>query len=64
MWMGVPCRIKYKSNLGHKAVYNSPMPYFIAFMMISSEFSEDPNEQINPWPKHNLMVLDKMMMNV
>ena len=65
MWMGVPRHTKYKSNPGHKTVYNSDMPYFIALMMTGPEFSEDPeNEQINPWPERNPMTLDKMMMNV
>ena len=65
MQTGVPRRTKYKSNLGHKAVYNSAIPYLMALMMTGSEFFEDPeNEQINPWPKCNPMAQDKMMMNV
>ena len=41
------------------------MPYLMALIMTGLEFSEDPeNEQINPWPKRNLMALDKMIMNV
>ena len=65
MWIGVLCRTKYKSNKEHKVVYNNAMLYFIALMITGFEFSEDPeNEQINPWPKSNPMVLDKMMMNV
>ena len=65
MWTGVPRRTKYESNLGHKAVYDCPIPYLMALMMTGPEFSEDlENEQINPWPEGNPMALDKIMMNV
>ncbi len=65
IWTGVPRRTKYKSNLGHKAVYNCAMLYLMALMMTGPEFSEDPeNEQINSWPERNPMSLDKMMINV
>ena len=62
--MGVLCRTKYKYNPRHKAIYNSAIPYLMALIMISFEFSEDPeNEQINFWPKHNPIALDKIMIN-
>lgn len=61
----VQCHIKYESNLGHKAIYNCAIPYLIALIMTSSEFSEDPkNEQINFWPERNLMTLNKMIINM
>ena len=65
LWTGVLHCTKYKSNPEHKAVYNSVMPYFVALLMTSPEFSEDPkNEQINLWPEYNPITLDKMMMNM
>ena len=65
MWTGVARRTKYESNPGHKAVYNSVMPYLMALMMTGPEFFEDPkNEEINPWLKRNPIALDKMMINV
>ncbi len=33
MWTGVPSRTKYKSNLGHKAVYNCAIPYLMTLMI-------------------------------
>ena len=37
----------------------------MALVMTGFEFFEDlENKQINPWPEHNPMSLDKMMMNV
>ena len=37
----------------------------MVFMMTGPQFFEDPeNEQINPWPKCNLIALDKMIMNM
>ncbi len=65
IWTGVPRRTKYKSNQGHKAVYNCAMPYLMALMMTGPEFFEDPeNEQIYPWPERNPIALDKMRMNM
>lgn len=65
MWIGVPCRTKYEFKVGHKAIYNCTMPYLIALMMTGPKFFEDlENEQINPWPERNPMVLNKMMMNM
>ncbi len=65
MWMGIPCRTKYESSPGHKAVYNCVMPYLTALMMTGPEVLEDPkNEWINFWPKRNPMALDRRMMNV
>ena len=65
IWMGIPCRTKSKSKLGYKAIYNNAMPYLMVLMITGLKFSENPeNEQINLWPERNLIVLDKMMMNV
>ncbi len=63
--MGVPHRTKYEFSLGHKAIYNCIISYFIALMMTSLNVLEDPkNKLINPWPKRNIMALDRMMMNI
>ena len=65
MWTVVPRCTKYKSNSGHKIVYNSVMAYLMALMITGPEISEDPeNEQINLWPERNPIALDKMMINV
>ena len=65
MWTSVLCRTKYKSSLGHKAIYNCVMPYFTALMMTDPEVLEDPkNKSSNFWPECNPMTLNKIMMNV
>ena len=65
MWTGILYYTKYKSNLGYKAVYYCTIPYLTAMMMTGFEFSEDlEKDQINPWPKQNPMVLDKMIINM
>ena len=45
MWKGVPRRTRYKSNPGHKAVYNCVIQYFMALMMTGLEFFEDPENE-------------------
>ena len=63
--MGVFCCTKYESSPSHKAVYNCVMPYLKALIMTGPEVSKDPeNKQINPWPEHNSIALDRMMMNI
>lgn len=57
--------LKYKSSLGYKTIHNCVMLYFIILIMTSLEILGEPEKkQINPWPKHNPIVLDRMMMNV
>ena len=65
LWTGVLHHTKYKSNPGHKAIYNTIILYLVALMMTGPELSKDPeNKQINLWPERNPMALDKMMINV
>lgn len=48
MWLDIPCRIKYKSSLGQRAVYNYAMSYLIVLMITSSEVLDDSkNNKIN-----------------
>lgn len=54
--MGIPCCIKYKSSLDHKAIYNSIILYFRVPIMTGPDVLEDPeNKQINSWSEYNLM---------
>lgn len=56
---------KYKSNLGHKAVYNCAMPYLTLLMMTGLEVLKDPkNKPINLCPECNPILLNRMMLNV
>ncbi len=65
MWTNVPCCTKYESSLGHKTVYNWVMPYLTALMLTGPEVLKDSeNEPINLWSERNLMVFDKMIINV
>ena len=63
--MGIAYQTKYKSNLGHKAIYNCVISYLIVFMMTGPEILDDlENKQINLWPECNPIVLDRMIINV
>ena len=65
MWTDIPRCTKYKSSLGYNAIYNYVMPYLTALIITSPEVLEDPdNKPINPWPEHNPMALNQMIMNV
>ena len=41
IWTGVPCYTKYKSSLGHKAIYNYIIFYLIALNMTGLEVLKD-----------------------
>lgn len=61
--MGILYYTKFESSLGHKAIFNFIMPYFVIQIIISLEFSGDPeNDQINLWPKRNPMTLNRIIM--
>lgn len=65
MWLDIPRYIKYKCSLGYKTIYNCTMSYFIVLIMTGLEVLKDPeNHQTNPWPEHNPMTLNKIMLNV
>lgn len=41
------------------------MPYGKALMLTSLDISEDPkNELMNPWPEHNSIALNRMIINI
>lgn len=59
------CCSKCKSSLEHKAVYNYAMLYLIALIIIDSKILEHPeNNETNPWPEHNPIALNRIMLNM
>lgn len=62
---GISPYTKYNTNLGYKTIYNYVISYVNTTIIIGFEVFEKPeNTQINLWPKHNLITLDKIMINV
>lgn len=63
--MGVLCYTKYKSNIKYKVIYNYVIPYLIILIITSYKFFKDVKKnKINSWPKCNLIILDKIIINI
>lgn len=64
-WLGVSYLTKCESSLRYKAINNCVISYFTVKMMTGPEISDDPeNDRINPWPEHNPIALNRIILNI
>lgn len=65
MWLNILYYTKYKFNLRYKTIYIYTMLYLTMLKMISLKVLKDlKNNQTNLWPKHNPIILNKIMLNI